>query len=78
MAETTLKDVEMLAEQLSLDDQLLLMEHLAGRILQKTGPKKHRDLFGIWKEYFPEDMDIDTTLREIRSAWKEDFVEFKR
>lgn len=73
----TVQDIETLVAQLSLNDQLVLMEHLAQNIRQNTEKKTPSDICGLWKKKLPEDFDLDATLREIRNAWKEDFPELK-
>lgn len=37
---------------------------------EKKG-EKHHSLYGIWKEKFPEDFDLDKEIYKIRTCWKE-------
>ncbi|MFB0546788.1 MAG: hypothetical protein ACETWB_07750 [Anaerolineae bacterium] len=53
----------------------MLIELLARRLQQTEalgGPSAPQDLYGIWRDKFPPDMDLDQDLRTIREAWKED------
>ncbi len=68
MADTSLMYVEQLVDQLSLEEQLRLLEHLAQRLRQTVQPRKPQDLYGIWRDHFPEDFDLDAALKDIRSA----------
>jgi hypothetical protein len=67
--------IEALLDGLSRDELLALIEHIARR-LRLHGGCKPQPLYGIWREKFPEDADIDTTLKEVRYQWQEDFKEF--
>ena len=74
MSPSNRDQIEALLEGLSSDELLGLIEHIAWR-LRQSEERKPQPLYGIWKGKFPEDADIDTTLREIRSRWREDFGE---
>lgn len=39
------------------------------------GKKKPQVLYGSWKDKFPEDVDIEKDLKELRRQWTEDFEE---
>jgi len=67
--------IEALLETLSRDELLALIEHIARRLRQGE-ERKPQPLYGIWKGKFPEDVDVDTALKEIRQQWQEDFGEF--
>lgn len=75
---TELEQVTQLADKLSPIEQLRLVEHLVERVrtnaLQK---KKPQNLYGIYKDKFPEDVDIVPLIREIRNEWKEELHEFE-
>ena len=72
MADTALDHVEQLVDQLSLEEQLRLLEHLAQRLRQTAQPRKPQDLYGIWRDHFPEDFDLDAALKDIRGVWKQE------
>jgi hypothetical protein len=74
MSTSNRDQIEALLEGLSRDELLGLIEHIARRLRQSEG-RKPQPLYGIWKGKFPEEADIDTALREIRSQWREDFGE---
>jgi hypothetical protein len=54
-----------------------LIEYIARRLRQRE-ERKPQPLYGIWRGKFPEDADIDATLKEVRNQWQEDFEEFKQ
>ncbi len=37
---------------------------------------KPRDLYGIWRGKFPDDLDLDKELYEIRHEWEKELEEF--
>jgi hypothetical protein len=66
-----LQEITKLAEQLTPAEQLELVEHLAHRLRSNTRSNaKPIDLYGAWKDNFPEDIDVVADLREIRDGWK--------
>lgn len=67
--------IEALLDGLSRDDLLALIEHIARR-LRLHELRKPQPLYGIWRRKFPADADIDTTLKEVRHQWQEDFKAF--
>ncbi len=72
-----LETVTEMADRLSPSEQLRLVEHLTKRLQTKTSDKKKlQSLRGIWKGKFPEDIDIEADIREIRDEWKKEFDEF--
>ncbi len=44
-------------------------------MLEKSVDSKPSDLYGIWKDSFPRDFDIDTALREVRGEWQKEMEE---
>ena len=77
MTAITIEEVRRLAKQLTPAEQLRLAEELkreAGAVGRGEGLAcAPRDLRGDWKGKFPEDIDIEADLREIRTAWKRKF-----
>jgi hypothetical protein len=71
------QQIESLLEELSPDELLALIEHIARR-LRLHEERKPQPLHGFWREKFPEDVDIDTTLKKVRHQWQEDFKEFNK
>ena len=66
---STLREVEQLVSGLTFDERLRLLEHLA-QSLRTPGPAgAPRPLWGLWRDRFPEDIDIDSALAEIRARW---------
>ena len=66
MPETTLADVERLADQLPVDEQISLLEHVARRVRLTLPARPPQDLYGIWRDRIPADFDVDAALKEIR------------
>jgi CRP-like cAMP-binding protein len=71
------KHIEALLEELSPDELLALIEYIARR-LRQSEERKPQPLYGIWRGKFPEDADIDATLKEVLNQWQEDFEELKQ
>jgi hypothetical protein len=88
MAGITLEYVKRMADQLTADDKLSLVEHMAKQLRQtqertdtpaQEAQRTPQDLYGIWRDAFPPDLDIDGILYEIRHEWEEEWPEvFKR
>lgn len=71
MGETTLMHVERLLDQLTFEEQIAVVEHLARRLRQTVQKQKQpQDLYGIWRGRFPADFDLDATLGDIRREWE--------
>jgi len=71
-----MKHIQALLEELSRDELLALIEYIAQRLRHRE-ERKPQPLYGIWRDKFPEDADIDATLKEVRHQWQQDFAEFK-
>ena len=67
------EQVDELLARLSREELLTLLEQIAQRLRQAEHPPKV--LYGIWKGKFPQEVNIDDALQEIRSQWKEDIEE---
>jgi len=67
MSSWALRHIESLLDELTLSEQAELIEQLARRIKFAALPAsaKSQDLYGAWKGKFPEEIDLDTALREI-------------
>ena len=70
-----IEQIEALLEELNPDELLALIEHIARR-LRLPEERKPQALHGIWRGKFPEETDIDATLKEVRHQWQEDFKAF--
>lgn len=79
METVTLENVTDLAEKLPIEEQLVLVEKLAQNLRRRVrfaqAARKPQNLYGIWKNAFPTDFDIDAALSEIRNEHKEEFEE---
>lgn len=68
-----LEQITEMADNLSPSEQLKLVEHLAQRLRKRNlVQKKPRDLYGIWKGKFPEGVELDLLLKEVRDEWKKE------
>jgi hypothetical protein len=69
-----LEKVTALADKLSPSEKIKLVKHLASS-LENTPfeKKKPQSLYGAWKGKFPDDMDVEEQIREIRDEWKKKF-----
>jgi len=67
MSKTTLMHVERLLDQLTFEEQIAMVEHLARRLRQAVQKQRQpQDLYGIWRDRFPADFDLDAALGDIR------------
>ncbi|MGH9832792.1 MAG: hypothetical protein ACRD9Y_07225 [Blastocatellia bacterium] len=80
MAEITLEYVEKLAGQLSLEDLQMLIDRLKNRLDESDASAGRRplDLYGAWRGRFPDDIDLDAALYEIRHEWEKEWPEVFR
>ena len=67
--------IDELLASLSREELLVLLEQIAQRLRQAEYPPQV--LYGVWKGKFPEEVNIDDALQEIRSQWKEEIEEPK-
>jgi hypothetical protein len=84
MASGTLENLKRVAAQLSFDERLSLLEHLAVQLREaKTGngasvpqaERKPQSSRGIWRDHSPPDADIDAILYEVRHEWEDELRE---
>ena len=76
MSESVLLHVERLLDTLSVEEQLTVIENLSHRLKQtipRASQRKPAQLYGTWKEYFPEDFDLDAALYKIRHEWEKEW-----
>jgi len=74
MSETALMRIERLLDQLTLEEQIAVVQQLAGRLRQAVQPKQPRDLYGAWRGRFPDDFDLDAALSDIRHEWEREWA----
>jgi hypothetical protein len=82
MREPTLEQVARLAEQLSPVDKQSLIEQLERQIQCDQGSTaspapaaRPQSLRGAWRDHFPDDLDLEAALGEIRQEWQEEWRE---
>jgi hypothetical protein len=70
---TVIEHIKQLTESLSDEERRSLAAYLSSRDTGAHG--QPRDLYGIWKDGFPKDFDLDSALREIRGEWQKEIQE---
>ena len=70
---TVLEHIKKLSEELSPEEKRNLGAYLSA--MEGSPNRRPRDLYGIWKDSFPKDFDIDAALREIRGEWQREVEE---
>lgn len=78
MSQATLPSVKSLVDQLSTADQLALVQHVVHNLKAVFPTPSHfrrQPLRGLWKGKFPDDFDLDATLKEIRGEWEKEWDE---
>jgi len=80
MNTASLETITHLAEQLPPEEQLQLVARIAEHLRQSqsaANPKKQpQSLRGAWRGKFPEGLDIEASLAEIRGEWLKELDEF--
>lgn len=72
METVTLEQITQLAIQLPAPDQRKLIAFLEDRLVAPVVDKQPQSLYGIWQGHFPEDLDVEAAIREIRDEWKKE------
>jgi len=71
---TALIHVEQLLDQLTFEEQIAVVEHLARRLRQAVQKQKQpQDLYGVWRDRFPPGFDLDAALCDIRHEWEHEW-----
>lgn len=71
MSQSQVAQIESLMTNLSLEEQLILFERMARQLRYSIGQAKTpANLYGIWRDHFPADFDVDAALAEIRHDWE--------
>jgi hypothetical protein len=70
------EQIDALLEHLGQDELLALIEQITQRLQQAE--RQPKALFGVWKGKFPEDVDIDEALQELRHQWVNEFEDSTR
>lgn len=59
-----------------LEEVKEVVEHLARRLRQAVQKQKEpQDLYGIWRDCFPADFDLDAALSDIRHEWEREWLQ---
>ena len=70
---TVIEQIKQLSESLSDEERRNLAAYLSSD--EWRANRQPRDLYGIWKDRFPKDFDLDSALREIRGEWQKEIQE---
>ena len=70
---TVLEHMIQLSESLSVEEKRNLAAYLSSN--ESGLNRRPHDLYGIWKDGFPKDFDMDAALREIRGEWQREVEE---
>jgi len=76
MTTTEQQQIDTLLAGLTREELLTLIER-ATQQLRQTDERKPLPLYGIWKDTFPAEADIDKDLQEIRQQWTGESEELK-
>lgn len=76
MSKTILEYVSKLADHLSPEEKITLVERITESMAQaQQQVRKPASLRGAWRKYFLDDFDIDKALGEIRHEWEKEWPE---
>ncbi len=79
MSQTQLHKAKQLADELSADEKRVLSEYIteqlqkAENMMPNSHSTKPQDLYGIWHGCFPDELDLDAALNDIRHEWEEEW-----
>lgn len=74
MSRELLEEVTRLSDRLSPDERRSLIEYLSSPSEKRSSvAATDTTLWGIWREHFPADFDLDAALDEIRTEWKKEW-----
>ncbi len=74
MSANTFQVVERLLDRLTTEEQITVIEQLAVRLRQTVHHKPPKNLYGIWRDRFPIDFDLDSALHEMWSEWETEWT----
>jgi hypothetical protein len=81
MSSADLNHITRLAEQLSPEERMRLVEHLT-RGLRRQGDDANQrtpqSLRGIWRDALPPDADTEATIRDARKDWEKELGDLER
>ncbi|MEP7343296.1 MAG: hypothetical protein ABI977_36570 [Acidobacteriota bacterium] len=70
---TILEHIKQLSANLLPQDKQALTDYLMREEEAQTRQPKPQSLRGIWQGAFPDDLDLDASLTEIRSEWEKEW-----
>ncbi len=69
---TVLEHIKQLALNLTPEEKDALAEYLAEANGEKP-PEKAQSLRGDWSDAFPDELDVEAELKEIRGEWQKEW-----
>jgi len=75
MDQVTLEQVKAFARQLRVDDRISLLRWLAEHVRVRAGGRVPKSLRGVFKGEFPENVELDRFLHEVRTEWEKERTE---
>lgn len=72
---SVLEHIKQLSANLSPQDKQALSEYLLQHSQTQTRELQLQSLRGIWQGAFPDGLDLDAALHEIRQEWKKEWDE---
>lgn len=72
---SVLEHIKQLSANLSPQDKQVLREYLLQNGQAQTNEHKPQSLRGIWQGAFPDSLDLDAALHEIRHEWEKEWDE---
>jgi len=79
MSEVNISRVQRLVDELSFEEKLSIIEYLVAQLRQTPESASHnsvaetQDLYGLWRNQLPEDLDLDALLISIRREWEKEW-----
>ena len=72
---TEFEHIKQLAGNLTSAEKEILVHYLVEANGEQPSQEKPQSLRGDWADAFPQDLDVDAELKEIRGEWKKEWPE---
>ena len=72
---TEFEHIKQLAGNLTPAEKEILVHYLVEANGEQPAQEKPQSLRGDWADAFPQDLDVDAELKEIRGEWKKEWHE---
>ncbi len=74
MSTSNLQMIEGLLDRLTVEEQIVVIERLAHKLRASVRSNAPKSLYGVWRERFSQDFDIDVALGQIRGNWESEWT----